>query len=173
MKYRILAGAVVLTVLAFTNAVMAQGKTMLKTGIAAPLFTLESNTGDTISLASFRDSQYVILVFYPGDETPGCTKQLCEIRDSYVRLQGSGAAVFGMNPGDKGSHQKFIDKHSFPFPLLVDEDSKVAQAYGCKGAMMVTRTVYVVGKDGTIIFAERGKPAPDVLLAAIAAAQKK
>lgn len=159
-------------VLVAAQTLLAQGKKMLKVGDTAPLFKLASNTGDTVSLSSFKDSQFVILVFYPGDETPGCTKQLCEFRDNYAKLQSSGAAVFGMNPGSRESHQQFVDKHTFPFPLLVDEGSKVADAYGCKGGMMVTRTVYVVGPDGNIVFAERGKPAPDKLIEVIAAAKK-
>jgi peroxiredoxin Q/BCP len=158
--------------LGVAQAPLAQGKTMLNTGDTAPLFRLVSNTGDTVSLSSFKDSQFVILVFYPGDETPGCTKQLCELRDNYALLKTSGAAVFGMNPASRESHQQFVDKHTFPFPLLVDEGSKVADAYGCRGGMMVTRTVYVVGPDGRIVFAERGKPSPEKLIEAIAAAKK-
>jgi thioredoxin-dependent peroxiredoxin len=155
------------------NNVWAKGDSMLKPGDSAPLFSLVTHAGDTVSLASFRDSAYVVLVFYPGDETPGCTKQLCELRDNYAILQSSGAVVFGVNSGNRESHQKFVNQHSFPFPLLVDEKAKVAEQYGCKGAIMIQRTVYVVGPNGTIVFAERGKPSPQTIRESIEAEKKK
>lgn len=131
---------------------------ILLVGETAPVFTLESYTGKSISLKEYRDSLDVVLVFYPGDNTPVCKKQLCEMRDNYSRLQEEGFEVLGINDGDKASHEKFAKKNGYQFPLLIDTDKKVASTYNAVGRFGTKRTVYVVGKDGTILFASRGKP---------------
>ncbi len=131
---------------------------MLSIGTPAPDFTLRTQTGDTVHLASFRGENAVVLVFYPGDETPGCTKQLCAIRNDYSKFLQKDAAVFGINPAGKKSHVAFVKKFAFQFPLLIDKGESVASLYGCKGLFMITRTVYVVDKNGNISFAQRGMP---------------
>jgi len=149
-------------------AVLAYGgDAMLEIGASAPEFKLKTAEGTVVTLGEFKDKKFVVLVFYPGDETPGCTKQLCELRDDYSSFEKCGAAVFGVNPGSEESHTRFIQKHGFQFTLLVDEKSAVAAKYGAKGAIMNKRTVYVVDKKGKIVFAERGKPAVADILAAI------
>ncbi len=127
----------------------------LPVGAEAPLFEARDDTGALVRLADLR-GRPVVLLFYPGDGTPKCTRQLCELRDSYGPLSASGAAVFGVNPFGARSHAAFRAKFSFPFPLLVDEGRRIMRAYRC-GRFIVARTVYVVGADGRIAFAQRGE----------------
>ncbi len=143
------------------------GDSMLAVGSVAPDFSLKSQSGQTVSLSSFRGKSHVVLIFYPGNETPVCTQQLCEIRDDYSKFEGKGAVVFGINPANQKSHQKFSQKHEFQFPLLIDSKGEVASAYASKGALMTKRTVYVIDLEGKIIFAQRGKPPVADILAAI------
>jgi peroxiredoxin Q/BCP len=103
-------------------------------------------------------------VFYPGDNTPGCTKQLCQLRDDWDRLRSTGVEVFGVNPQSAGSHTSFRQKQRLPFPLLVDKGQKVAELYHANG-LFVKRTVYLIGVNGKIRFGRRGMPAPDQVLA--------
>jgi thioredoxin-dependent peroxiredoxin len=140
---------------------------MLAVGTTAPDFTLSTHEGDTVRLAGFRGRKYVVLIFYPGDATPGCTKQLCEIRDDYTQFTVRNAEVFGVNPASGKSHKSFADKHRFQFPLLIDDKSTVAGLYGTKGTLMTKRTVYVISPEGKIIFARRGKPSVTDILAVI------
>jgi peroxiredoxin Q/BCP len=104
------------------------------------------------------------------DETPGCRTQLCEIRDHWAAFEQRGVAVFGVNPASAASHAKFRKNHSFPFPLLVDEGKRITSLYGANG-IVPRRTVYGIGKDGRIAFAERGKPVPSKVLAALTGAR--
>ena len=140
---------------------------MLKVGSKAPEFTLLSHTGETISLQGYYGKKYVALVFYPGDETPVCIKQLCELRDDYSQFERLNAVVFGVNPADSESHTAFAEKHNFQFPLLVDKDGTVTKSYRCKGTLMTKRTVYVIDPKGMIIFAQRGKPPASEIRASI------
>ena len=141
---------------------------LLSLGSPAPDFTLNDDTGARVKLSEWLAKGPVVLVFYPMDETPGCTKQLCEIRDHWSEFQQKGVAVFGVNPGSAASHAKFRKNQSYPFPLLVDEGKKVAAAYGASG-IVPRRTVYGIAQDGRIAFAERGKPVPAKVLAALTA----
>lgn len=140
---------------------------LLSINTPAPDFTLYSTDRDSVSLSDFKGKHYVVLIFYPGDQTPGCTAQLCAIRDDYKEFETKNTRVFGVNPGDMKSHKKFIDKHRFQFLLLIDEDRAVAKRYGCDGWPMIRRTVYVIDPEGTIIYAKRGKPTTKELLEAI------
>lgn len=146
----------------------AGGTTMLlDIGTKAPDFTLASSNGDTIRIGDFVGKNNVVLVFYPGDETSGCTKQLCAVRDDYASFEAKGIKVFGVNPGAIDSHKKFIKNHSFQFPLLVDEGQKAAKLYGCDGTPSVKRTVYAIDKKGVVVFAQSGMPSDDEILKAI------
>lgn len=140
---------------------------LLKTGSKAPDFTLNDEKGTIVILSSFIGKHHVVLIFYPGDETPGCIKQLCAIRDDYSKFIEKGALVFGVNPAGKESHGHFVEKRRFQFPLLIDEGGAVAKAYGCKGIFMIQRTVYVIDKQGVISFAKRGKPPISEILSAV------
>jgi peroxiredoxin Q/BCP len=148
-------------------AVYAQGgNEMPAVGSAAPEFSLPSSNGDTVKLLDFRDKKNVVLVFYPGDRTPGCTKQLCALRDDYSEFDKKDAVIFGVNPADRQSHEKFIEKQHYQFPLLVDEGKAVAKLFGTNG-LFIKRTVYVIDKKGIIIFAQRGMPSDSAILASI------
>ncbi|MBL8028380.1 MAG: peroxiredoxin [Fibrobacteres bacterium] len=142
---------------------------MLVVGSIAPEFVLPSQAGDTIKLSDYSNKSYVVLVFYPGDATPVCTKQLCAIRDDFASFKSKNAVVFGVNPGGADSHKSFVAKHSFPFPLLVDEGKKVSKLYGCDALIMIQRTVYIIAPDGKIIYAKRGNPSTEEITTAIPA----
>jgi peroxiredoxin Q/BCP len=135
----------------------------LPAGAPAPDFSLPDDSGRMVTLSAMR-GRSVVLVFYPGDDTPGCTKQLCEFRDSWNAASSRNVAVFGVNPQNAQSHTKFRDKFSFPFPILVDRGQKVAALYHANG-LIVKRTVYLIGPDGAIRFSRRGKPSPQEVLA--------
>jgi len=135
----------------------------LPVGTPAPEFSLRDDAGRTVKLSALR-GKGVVLVFYPGDDTPGCTRQLCEFRDEWKAAKARGVKVFGVNPQGAQSHAKFREKFKLPFPLLVDRGSKVAALYHADG-LIVKRTVYLIGPDGVIRFARRGKPAPEEVLA--------
>lgn len=136
----------------------------LPVGAPAPDFSLPDDSGGTVTLSSLC-GRGVILVFYPGDDTPGCTRQLCQFRDQWDSARERGVAVFGVNPQSQARHDRFRQKFQFPFPLLVDRGQKVAELYHAKG-LIVKRTVYLVGADGRIRFARRGMPKPSEVLAA-------
>jgi thioredoxin-dependent peroxiredoxin len=136
----------------------------LPPGTAAPDFSLPDEEGHTVTLSSLKGTN-VVLVFYPGDDTPGCTRQLCEFRDRWDMIRGRGIVVFGVNPQSARSHVHFRNKFQFPFPLLVDKGRAVANLYNANG-LIVKRTVYLIGPDGAIRFAQRGMPKPSEVLAA-------
>ena len=137
----------------------------LPPGTEAPDFTLPATEGENVTLRDLR-GQPVVLVFYPGDNTPGCTKQLCAIRDDFSKFEDAETVVFGINPQSALSHKKFVKEHKFPFPLLVDKDEKVIKAYGAKGPVFTQRTVYGIDKKGKIVLAKRGSPTNSVILRA-------
>ena len=138
----------------------------LNIGDKAPEFTLESTSGERISLADYRGKN-VVLYFYPKDDTPGCTVEACEFRDNHKQFDKADTMIFGVSPDDVKSHQKFTAKFNLSFPLLADVDKKVSEAYGVwveksmygRSYMGVARTTFVIGKDGKItkIF-EKVKP---------------
>ena len=134
----------------------------LPAGTRAPEFSIPDDDGQTVSLSALR-GKTVVLVFYPGDDTPGCTKQLCQFRDDWSEALARGVEVFGVNPQSAPSHGKFRQKFHFPFPLLVDKGQKVAALYHANGPI-VKRTVYRIGPDGVIQFARRGMPSPKEVL---------
>jgi len=137
----------------------------LPLGLPAPLFHCPDEEGNLLSLEDQRETN-IILVFYPGDSTPVCTRQLCEFRDQWQTLQENGAQVFGVNPRSTASHKRFRDKHRFPFPLLVDTDQRVARLYNAKG-LWTRRTVYLIDSGGIIRFAKRGNPPVEEILAGL------
>ncbi len=135
----------------------------LSPGVRAPDFSLPDDQGHLVTLSKLRGKR-VVLVFYPGDNTPGCTRQLCEFRDNWSKVQAAGVEVFGVNPQSAVKHERFRQKYSFPFPLLVDSGQKVAELYNANG-LIVKRTVYGIDRDGVIRFSRRGKPTPAEVIA--------
>jgi thioredoxin-dependent peroxiredoxin len=130
----------------------------LKEGMKAPDFTLESNTGEKVSLKDFKGKNRIVLYFYPKDDTPGCTVEACEFRDTVKKIQGKDVVVLGVSPDDVKSHNKFIEKFKLPFQLLADTEKKTVNDYGVwvkksmygREYMGVARTTFVIGKDGKI-----------------------
>jgi peroxiredoxin Q/BCP len=105
---------------------------VVEEGAPAPDFTLEADTGEQVTLSSFR-GRPVVLYFYPRDDTPGCTAEACSFRDDYGAYQERGAVILGVSPDDTASHVRFKDKYALPFTLLADPDHKVAEQYGAWG----------------------------------------
>ena len=136
----------------------------LPVGTPAPDWTLRDQDGNPVALSSMRGKN-VVLVFYPRDETPTCRAQLCEFRDAWQQAKEKNTVVFGVNPQKASSHAKFRANHELPFPLLVDEGGKVCDAYHTRG-LVTKRTVYLIGPDGVIRYANRGKPPVAEVLAA-------
>jgi peroxiredoxin Q/BCP len=135
---------------------------MVEQGQPAPDFELESDSGERVSLQGLRGKP-VVLYFYPKDDTSGCTTQACQIRDSWIEFQRLGAVVLGVSPDDAESHGKFRAKFDLPFPLLVDSDHAVAEAYGAWGEKKnygrtyqgIIRSGFVIAPDGTLAAAKR------------------
>lgn len=144
----------------------------LKVSDKAPAFTLKTQEGKEISISGFRGKHPVVLIFYPGDMTPGCTIQLCNIRDDWSKFEKAGAKVFGVNHAEADSHQRFSAKYSFPFPLLIDKDKKISKKYGAVkklfSATVIKRTVAVIDKDGMLRFYRHGMPKNAEILKALA-----
>lgn len=101
----------------------------LTTGDIAPDFSLPDQNGETTTLQSFR-GQWVVLYFYPKDNTPGCTQQACNLRDDTPQIKDLGAQVIGISVDDRDSHQRFSQQHNLPFPLLSDTQGNTSKAYG-------------------------------------------
>jgi thioredoxin-dependent peroxiredoxin len=140
---------------------------LLSIGQKAPGFSLLSSTGGTVRLSDFTGKNYLVLIFYPGDDTPGCTKQLCAVRDDYAKFEAKNAKVFGVNPAGEDSHRKFVAKFGFQFPLLIDEGQDAAKLYGCDNPPSVKRTVYVIDPQGTVVYVKQGMPSNEEILQAI------
>jgi peroxiredoxin Q/BCP len=124
----------------------------------APEFTLPDQNGEDVSLKQFR-GKYVVLYFYPRADTPGCTIEACEFRDSYKKIEKTGAVILGISPDTPKAQKKFEEKFDLPFTLLGDADKRVANAYGVvreknmygKKVMGVARVTFIIGPDGKIV----------------------
>jgi peroxiredoxin Q/BCP len=143
---------------------MAEG--LLPVGSEAPVFTAKTTGGERISLPDFRGTQSVLLMFYPMDDTPGCTRQMCLARDEGEQYRQAGVARFGVNPGSLDSHTEFRDKYSLDFPLIVDDNAEIASAYGVLGEQGVSRATYLIDRDGRIAYAQPGTHGADEVLGA-------
>ena len=126
------------------------------TGDVAPEFTLPGTGDKSYSLRDFR-GQPVVLAFYPGDNTPGCTRQMCSYRDDFSKFEESGAVLLGISPQDVDSHENWAKQRGFHFPLLADTEKKVIELYGVRGGKLIPakRSVFVVGPDGIVRFVDR------------------
>ena len=128
---------------------------MLAEGTKAPLFTLDDQNGNNVSLSDFR-GQKVVLYFYPKDNTPGCTKEACSIRDNMPDFSRLNVKILGVSRDSGESHRKFIEKQNLNFTLLSDPEHKVMEEYGAWGektlygkkSMGVIRSTFVINEDG-------------------------
>jgi peroxiredoxin Q/BCP len=124
---------------------------LLAEGDPAPDFTLESDAGEEVTLSSLR-GRPVILYFYPKDDTPGCTRQACGIRDAYGEFERAGAVVLGVSADTQSSHERFKSKYSLPFTLLADPDRRLGVPYGVakEGKRSYERSTFVIDSEGNV-----------------------
>ena len=131
--------------------------TTLEAGQAAPEFNGQIQDGSEVSLSDYKGNK-LILYFYPKDDTPGCTKEACSLRDGFDVLKDQGFKILGVSPDNLKKHNKFIDKYNLPFDLLADEDKSTMQAYEVWGPKKfmgreyegVHRTTFVIDEEGNI-----------------------
>ena len=132
----------------------------LKVGDPAPDFKANTTDGSAVKLSDYR-GQKLVMYFYPMDDTPGCTKQACSLRDHNSEIKAKGAAILGVSTQDEASHQKFTAKYDLNFPLLADKGGEVAKAYGAMGgggvismakslAGVADRVTFVIDEKGNI-----------------------
>ncbi len=130
---------------------------MLEVGDKVPSFKLVQTDGTAVKPSDWK-GKTVVLYFYPKDDTPGCTKQACSLRDGFAAFKKQGVLVYGISPDDVDSHRKFTAKFDLPFPLLADVGHAVADKFGVwveknmygKKSMGIARTTFVIGPDGKI-----------------------
>jgi thioredoxin-dependent peroxiredoxin len=129
----------------------------LDVGQQSPDFTADSSQGTPLTLSDLR-GRWVVLYFYPKDDTPGCTKQACAFRDTHAKLSGKNVVVVGCSPDDLRSHDKFISKYDLPFVLISDQSREIASTYGVwkeknmygKRIKGIERTTFLINPDGEI-----------------------
>lgn len=130
----------------------------LKVGQKAPALTLPAFPGEKVKLSSFQGTKNVVLYFYPRNNTPGCTTEACDFRDSLSQFDQGDCVVLGVSPDSVASHQKFAEKHGLPFTLLSDEDHAIAEKYGAWGEKTsfgkktqgIIRSTFLINKEGKI-----------------------
>lgn len=140
-----------------SQILMSDIATMPAVGQPAPAFEGVSQTGENVSLESYKGKK-VALYFYPRDFTPGCTTQACNLRDGHKELLDAGIAVIGVSPDNHESHAKFVTEYSLPFPLIADPDKNIMGAYGTWGeknmygkkVLGVKRTTFLIDEEGKI-----------------------
>ena len=150
----------------------------LKLNEPAPDFTLPDGEGRNWRLTDNR-GKVVVLLFYPGDETPICTRQMCSVRDRWPDYQATGAEVVGISTDSIESHQQFAEHHQLPLRLLSDPEGKVSELYGARSLIpgKVARSVFVVDGEGKLRYQDVRplgliKPKDDVIISAIREAQE-
>ena len=137
----------------FVTGMVAVAYEPLAVGDAVPEFELSDQSGQLHSLEDYRD-QWVVLYFYPKDQTPGCTTEACQFRDNIFEFKRLNAQILGVSLDDVESHKQFADKYDLPFPLLADIEGKVSEAYGVKtrmfGMKLAKRQTFLIHPDGTL-----------------------
>lgn len=141
---------------------MAKKEEIFAIGDMAPTFSLPAANGEQVSLKDFA-GKYVIIYFYPKDNTPGCTTEACDFRDYHQDFSDLNAIIVGISPDPIKSHQKFSEKYNLPFILLSDEDHQVAESYGTwvlkkmygKEYMGIERSTFIIDPEGKVIKAFR------------------
>jgi peroxiredoxin Q/BCP len=130
---------------------MADGR-LLQAGDVASDFALASHAGDTVRLSDFRGKSEVVVFFYPKDESPGCTAEVCSFRDSFAAFRDAGAEVIGISSDSGESHGRFAGRHGLPFRLLSDPDGSVRAHYGVAKTfgLISGRATFVVDREGII-----------------------
>lgn len=137
--------------------------TPIQPGDKAPKFTGKDQNGNAHSLKDYQGKK-LVLFFYPKDDTPGCTKEACNLRDNYALLQSKGIALLGVSADDQESHKRFEQKYQLPFPLLADTSRKIIEDYGVWGErnlygnrfMGIKRTTFLINEKGVVDQVIRG-----------------
>ena len=154
-------------------------ETEAQVGAAAPDFSLTDGAGETWRLSDQR-GRVVVLLFYPGDETPICTRQMCSVRDRWEDYSATGAEVVGISTDSVESHEKFAANHQLPLRLLSDTSATVANLYGARSLIpgKVARSVFIIDPSGTVTYRDVRplglfRPKDDEVLKAIGEAGTK
>lgn len=123
---------------------------MISEETKAPDFTLPDSEGNNISLSDYAGKK-VLLVFYPGDDTPVCTSQLCSYRDNFSQFIDRGISVIGISTNSVDSHKSFSSRHELPFPILSDSDHKVSESYDAMSFLGMSQRAYVfINEEGIV-----------------------
>lgn len=142
----------ILLLLVFTMFNFANAES-LTIGQPAPEFELIDQNGEKHSLQDYR-GKWVVLYFYPKNDTPGCTKQACAFRDEYKTITAKNSQVLGLSIDDQASHEKFATKYSLPFPILVDTEGSVAEQYGSLRSLgflkLAKRHTFIIDPEGNL-----------------------
>jgi len=151
MKALLLISLFLLFVVVIKKSAFANEAELL--GQPAPSFDLKNSKGELVSLNSYK-GQWLVLYFYPKDDTPGCTKEACSFRDNYQSIQSLNASVVGISIDSSSSHKEFKEKYNLPFTLLADEDGEVAKKYGALNNFLIfklaKRQSFIIDPNGTI-----------------------
>jgi len=126
----------------------------IQIGDKCPSFVLPNQTGDLIHIEEFIGKSKLVLFFYPKDDTPGCTKEVCEFRDRYADFIEIGCTVFGISSDSEGAHTGFIEKHQLPYDLLADTKKHVRKLFGVPGnlfGLIPGRVTYIIDEHGIVI----------------------
>lgn len=129
---------------------------MLEAGDKAPDFSGKDQDGNEVKLSDFTGKK-VVLYFYPKDDTPGCTKQACSLRDGFPNLTQNNIVVLGVSNDDEESHQKFIEKYDLPFTLIADTDKEIVNKYEVYGEKNMYGNKFMGIKRTTFLIDEQGK----------------
>lgn len=133
---------------------LPESRTHLQAGMAAPELGVPATDGGIVTTASLQGQTW-LLYFYPKDQTPGCTRQACDIRDNWGRIQAAGVKVYGISLDGLDDHKKFTERHQLPFPLLADTMGSVAERWGVLGGLgplrMARRVSFLVDPEGRIL----------------------
>jgi len=139
----------IISILLLTIGLTMAKSSELKIGDQAPDFTLMDQDTTEHTLSNYFGKKLVVY-FYPKDDTPGCKKEACSIRDNYALFEQNEIIVFGLSYDSPASHKKFADKYDLPFTLLSDSEKTVAKLYNSNGLLMAKRNTFLIDKDGKI-----------------------
>jgi peroxiredoxin Q/BCP len=145
---KILSKIIIFTII-MSSCSLLSDEVNLAEGQAAPNFTLQDQDGTEHTLSSYRGKR-VVIYFYPKDDTPGCTKEACGIRDAYDDFVDQDIVVFGISYDGAEAHQSFIKKYNLPFNLLSDSDKSISRLYGTEGTFFPMRKTFLIDESGTI-----------------------
>lgn len=144
-------GSLALAGAALIGGFLMDTSAMLKPGDVAPDFTAVTTDGTAVKLSDYTGKSYIVIFFYPRDNTGGCTREACEFRDARADYQAANAVVFGVSTDDQASHQDFTARNNLNFPLLVDTDHAICTAFGVPvRGDMASRVTFLIGLDGHV-----------------------